>query len=94
MVIKNQLMLTSMETNAPHYRMILAADMFLTVNGFYLQKVPSVEDQYAHGDKELANAHVAVVTVPKIELLDDLRRCYMSVAEPLVSIDSWCRHGV
>ncbi|KAJ6018381.1 hypothetical protein N7499_003695 [Penicillium canescens] len=36
---------------------LLAADMFLKINGFYLQKVPFAEDLH---NKALANAHVAV----------------------------------
>lgn len=38
---------------------LLAADMFLKINGYFLQKVPSMEDLH---NKEIANAHVAVVT--------------------------------
>ncbi|THC89115.1 hypothetical protein EYZ11_011442 [Aspergillus tanneri] len=38
---------------------LLAADMFLKINGYYLQKVPFAEDTH---NKGLANAHVAVVT--------------------------------
>jgi death-on-curing family protein len=38
---------------------LVAADMFLKINGYLLQKVPLAEDKY---NKALANAHVAVVT--------------------------------
>ncbi|KKK16100.1 hypothetical protein P175DRAFT_0552857 [Aspergillus ochraceoroseus IBT 24754] len=38
---------------------LLAADMFLKINGYYLQKVPFADDSH---NKGLAKAHVAVVT--------------------------------
>lgn len=38
---------------------LLAADMFLKINSYYLQKAPFMKDIHNRG---LANAHVAVVT--------------------------------
>lgn len=57
---------------------LLAADMFLKINGFYLQKVPFAEDL---NNKALANAHVAVVT--KQWTAQQLGIYYKSVAAPL-----------
>ena len=60
---------------------LLAADMFLKINGYYLQKVPFAED--AH-NKDLANAHVAVVT--NKWTAEQLGNYYKSVAAPLVQL--------
>lgn len=57
---------------------LLAADMFLKVNGYYLQKVPTGEDSR---NKDLANAHVAVVT--NQWTAQQLGIYYKSVAAPL-----------
>ncbi|GAD97159.1 hypothetical protein PVAR5_5830 [Paecilomyces variotii No. 5] len=57
---------------------LLAADMFLKANGHYLQKVPPGND--AH-NKDLANAHVAVVT--KKWTVQQLGVYYRSIAAPL-----------
>ncbi|KAL5047246.1 hypothetical protein BDW71DRAFT_196986 [Aspergillus fruticulosus] len=58
---------------------LLAADMFLKINGYYLQKVPFAEDTNNMG---LANAHVAVVT--NQWTAEQLGNYYKSVAAPLV----------
>lgn len=57
---------------------LLAADMFLKINGYYLQKVPFAEDIHNRG---LANAHVAVVT--NQWTAEQLGNYYKSVAAPL-----------
>ncbi|KAK2764296.1 hypothetical protein FQN54_008988 [Arachnomyces sp. PD_36] len=60
---------------------LLAADMFLKINGYRLQKVPLHEDQV---NQDLANAHVAVVT--NQWTAEQLGSYYQSVATP---IDEW-----
>jgi death-on-curing family protein len=60
---------------------LLAADMFLKINGYYLQKVPFAEDT---NNKGLANAHVAVVT--NQWTAEQLGNYYKSVAAPLVPV--------
>lgn len=57
---------------------LLAADMFLKINGYRLQKVPSADDPI---NKDLADAHVAVVT--NQWTVDQLGNFYRSVAKPL-----------
>ncbi|KAJ0415368.1 hypothetical protein BJY00DRAFT_317908 [Aspergillus carlsbadensis] len=57
---------------------LAAADMFLKINGYYLQKVPSAEDKH---NKELTEAHVAVVTNQWTS--EQLAAYYKSVAESL-----------
>ncbi|KAJ5640290.1 DOC family protein [Penicillium longicatenatum] len=57
---------------------LLAADMFLKINGYYLQKVPLAEDI---NNKGLADAHVAVVT--NQWTAEQLGNYYRSVAAPL-----------
>ncbi|KAJ5373481.1 hypothetical protein N7517_005487 [Penicillium concentricum] len=57
---------------------LMAADMFLKMNGYYLRKFPFAEDAHTEG---LAEAHVAVVT--KKWTVEQLRRYYQSVALPL-----------
>ncbi|CAP79025.1 Pc06g00320 [Penicillium rubens Wisconsin 54-1255] len=57
---------------------LVAADMFLKINGYYLQKVPFAEDK---NDKELSNAHVAVVT--NQWTAKQLGDYYKSIAVPL-----------
>ena len=56
---------------------LLAADMFLRVNGYSLQRVPSADDAHTEG---LAAAHVAVVT--KKWTVEQLCNYYQSVALP------------
>ncbi|RAL09230.1 type II toxin-antitoxin system death-on-curing family toxin [Aspergillus homomorphus CBS 101889] len=60
---------------------LLAADMFLKLNGYYLQKVPFAEDTY---DRALSNAHVAVVN--NQWTAEQLGNYYKSVARPLDSL--------
>ncbi len=60
---------------------LLAADMFLKINGYYLQKVPFAEDTH---NKALANAHVAVVT--NQWTAEQLGAYYRSVAAPLIPV--------
>ena len=60
---------------------LLAADMFLEINGYYLQKVLFVED--AH-NKGLANAHVAVVI--NKWTAEQLGNYYKSAAASLVQL--------
>ncbi|KAE8355435.1 hypothetical protein BDV28DRAFT_146109 [Aspergillus coremiiformis] len=55
-----------------------AADMFLKINGYYLQKVPFAEDGHNTG---LTNAHVAVVT--NQWTVQQLGNYYKSIAQPL-----------
>lgn len=57
---------------------LVAADMFLKINGYSLQKVPFAEDPH---NKGLANAHVAVVT--NQWTAEQLGNYYKSVAVPL-----------
>ena len=57
---------------------LVAADMFLKINGYYLQKVPFAEDKH---NKALANAHVAVVT--NQWTAEQLGNYYKSMALPL-----------
>lgn len=57
---------------------LLAADMFLRVNGYNLQRVPFAEDAHTDG---LAKAHVAVVT--KKWTVEQLCDYYQSVALPV-----------
>ncbi|KAJ5731812.1 DOC family protein [Penicillium malachiteum] len=61
---------------------LLAADMFLKINGYYLQKVPFAEDINNRG---LADAHVAVVTNQWTS--EQLANYYKSVAAPLEPVD-------
>ena len=60
---------------------LVAADMFLKMNGYKLQKTPLAKDEISHG---ITKAHVAVVTskwdVKKLGLY------YESIATP---IESW-----
>ncbi|CAL5866403.1 uncharacterized protein PFLUO_LOCUS611 [Penicillium psychrofluorescens] len=58
---------------------LLAADMFLKINGYFLQKVPFAEDI---NNKGLADAHVAVVK--NQWTAEQLRNYYRSVAARLV----------
>ncbi len=60
---------------------LLADDMFLKINGYYLQKVPFAEDTH---NKALANAHVAVVT--NQWTAEQLGAYYRSVAAPLIPV--------
>lgn len=60
---------------------LVAADMFLKVNGYYLQKVPFAEDVH---NKGLANAHVAVVI--NQWSAEELGKYYESVAAPLAQL--------
>ena len=60
---------------------LLAADMFLKINGHYLQKVLFAEN--AH-NKGLANAHVAVVT--NKWTAEQLGNYYKSVTAPFVQL--------
>lgn len=60
---------------------LLAADMFLKINGYFLQKIPFAEDI---NNKGLANAHVAVVT--NQWTAEQLGNYYKSVAAPLVPV--------
>lgn len=57
---------------------LVAADMFLKINGYCLQKVPFAEDMH---NKGLANAHVAVVT--HHWTVEQLGAYYRSVAAPV-----------
>ncbi|KAL4964000.1 type II toxin-antitoxin system death-on-curing family toxin [Aspergillus stella-maris] len=61
---------------------LLAADMFLKINGYALQTIPFAE-QDAH-NQPLANAHVAVVT--NQWTVEQLGAYYQSVAKPLSSL--------
>lgn len=60
---------------------LLAADMFLKINGYYLQKVPFAEDIH---NKFLENAHVAVVT--NQWTAEQLGNYYKSVAAPFAPV--------
>lgn len=60
---------------------LLAADMFLKINGYSLQQVPLAED--AH-NKGLADAHVAVIT--NQWTVEQLRNYYQSVAQSLTQL--------
>ncbi|OJD16312.1 hypothetical protein AJ78_03524 [Emergomyces pasteurianus Ep9510] len=60
---------------------LLAADMFLKINGYCLQKVPFVEDTHNEG---LADAHIAVVT--NQWTAEKLGNYYKSVAAPFVPV--------
>ncbi|EEQ33524.1 hypothetical protein McanMca71_004700 [Microsporum canis] len=60
---------------------LLAADMFLKVNGYYLQKVPFADDA---NNKGLSDAHVALVTNQMNA--EELGRYYRTVALPLVEL--------
>jgi len=62
---------------------LLAADMFLKINGYQLQKTPLADDPVARG---ITEAHVAVVT-HKWER-QELGKYYESIATP---IDSWTK---
>ncbi|KKZ65628.1 hypothetical protein EMCG_08535 [[Emmonsia] crescens] len=55
--------------------------MFLKINGYYLQQAPFAEDTH---NKELANAHVAVVT--NQWSAEQLGKYYKSVAVPVVQL--------
>lgn len=57
---------------------LLAADMFLKVNGYLLQRVPFAEDLVNDG---LAEAHVSVVT--NQWTAEQLGNYYKSIAKPL-----------
>ncbi|KAJ5963424.1 uncharacterized protein N7479_003300 [Penicillium vulpinum] len=57
---------------------LLAADMFLKANGYYLKEIQFAEDSHVQG---LAEAHVAVVT--KKWTAEQLCDYYRSVALPL-----------
>ncbi|EFE43311.1 hypothetical protein TRV_01980 [Trichophyton verrucosum HKI 0517] len=60
---------------------LLAADMFLKVNGHYLQTVPFASDS---NNKGLTEAHVALVT--NRMNAEELGRYYKSVARPLMEM--------
>ncbi|PLB43278.1 DOC family protein [Aspergillus steynii IBT 23096] len=60
---------------------LVAADMFLSINGHQLQKEPFADD--AH-NKGLADAHVAVVT--NKWTTQQLSEYYKSVATPLIEL--------
>lgn len=60
---------------------LLAADMFLKINGFKLQKTPMAHDAVNHG---ITNAHVAVVTSQWDA--KQLGQYYESIATP---IETW-----
>ncbi|KAJ5678681.1 DOC family protein [Penicillium macrosclerotiorum] len=60
---------------------LMAADMFLKINGYYLQKVPFADDLH---NKDLANAHVVVVT--NQWTAEQMRNYYKTVAAPLNSV--------
>lgn len=57
---------------------LVAADMFLKINGYVLQGVPFAQDNV---NMDLANAHVAVVT--NRWTVEELGRFYKSVATQL-----------
>ncbi|KAK2746004.1 hypothetical protein FQN55_005826 [Onygenales sp. PD_40] len=60
---------------------LIAADMFLKINGYYLQRVPFIEDTHNRG---LQDAHVAIVT--NRMNAEELGRYYKSVASPLTDL--------
>ncbi|KAL4780180.1 DOC family protein [Aspergillus varians] len=91
-VTPTQLSMLESATNSPmnmkHYGQVdddgnkrtalVAADMFLKINGYYLQKVPFADDTQNRG---LANAHVAFVT--NRWTTEQLGKYYRSIAAPL-----------
>ncbi|KAL2819485.1 DOC family protein [Aspergillus granulosus] len=73
-IIKNHAFLDGNKRTA-----LVAADMFLKINGYYLQKVPFTEDM---PNKSLTNAHLAVVT--NQWTAEQLGNYYKSIAKPLI----------
>lgn len=57
---------------------LVAADMFLKINGYQLQKSPFGKDDV---DEELKRAHVAVAT--NEWSAENLAECYRGIAKPL-----------
>ena len=57
---------------------LVAADMFLKINGFILQEVPFQEDTV---NRSLADAHISVVT--NQWTAEQLGKYYKSIAKPL-----------
>ena len=60
---------------------LVAADMFLKINGYSLQKVPLQADD---ANDKLANAHVAVCT--NAWTAEQLGQLYQSIASP---VEAW-----